>query len=174
MNSRKLALAQMLMMIVLSSCATHELVLSTTLRSVLSSEEINFSMTHFNARVDRGSLEVWGHVKRSDSDYKNNFDQDIDSTAALCAALANNDLTFKNDWYALELELTHEYGSQWRWRNTVGHTKVRIGRETLLELRRRNVPASEYPKFWQLVVASKIGPPDYIPLEWVPADVKMK
>lgn len=131
-------------------------------------------MTHFKARVDKGVLEVWARVRLSDSDYGINFDQEIDNTAALCAALANHDLTFENDWYVLALELTNEYGSQSRWKNTVGHTRVRISRETLLELRRRNVPASEYPNFWQLVFASRIGPPDYVPQEWLPADLNMK
>jgi hypothetical protein len=119
-----------------------------------------------------GRLEVWGRVERSDDDYRTNFDNEIQSTAALCAALAKSDLTFKNDWYVLELQLTNEYGSQLRWKNTLGYTKVRISRETLLELRQRNAPASAYPQYWRLF-AYKVGPPDYVPYEWSSADVKV-
>jgi hypothetical protein len=164
-------LIQLLLVLLLSGCATHEMVLSRTLRPVLSSEEVNFQVTLFRARVQMGILEVWGRVKRSDSDYQSNFDREIESTAVLCAALARNDLTFKNDWYTLELRLTNEYGSQWRWRNTLGYTKVRISRETLLELRKGNLPASEYPQVWHLF-AYKVGPPDYVYYEWSAPDVK--
>jgi len=154
-----------LLLALLSSCATHEMVLSKTLRPILSSEDVDFPVTLFRARVQKGVLEVWGRVKRSDGDYKTNFDSEIESTAALCAALAKNELAFTNDWVALELQLTNEYGSQWRWRNTFGYTEVRITRETLLELRARKVPASDYPQYWHLF-AVKVGPPEYIPYEW--------
>jgi hypothetical protein len=116
-------------------------------------------------------LEVWGRVKRSDGDYRANFDCEIESTAALCAALAKSDLTFKHDWNTLVLELTNEYGSQWRWKNTLGYTKITISWETMLELRARNLPASEYPHYWHLF-AYKVGPPDYVPYEYSSADVK--
>jgi hypothetical protein len=168
---RNMILPQLLLALLLSGCATHEVVLSRALRTVLSSEEVNFPVTLFRARVQMGVLEVWGRVQRNDDDYKTNFDNELKSTAALCAALTKSDLTFKNDWYALELQLTNEYGSQWRWRNTIGYTKVRISRDTMLELRLRNLPASEYPHYWHLF-AYKVGPPDYVPYEWSSADVK--
>jgi hypothetical protein len=164
-------LTQLLLAPLLSGCATHEMVLSGTLRPALSSEEINSSITHFRARVQMGVLEVWARAKRSDGDYSPDFDIEIQSTAALCAALTKSDLTFKNDWYKLELQLTNEYGSQWRWKNTFGYSKVRISRETLLELRKRNVPASAFPQYWRLI-AVKVGPPDYVPYEWSSADEK--
>lgn len=171
MNTRFVILFQLLFALLLFGCATHEIVLSRSLRPILSSEDVNFQVTLFRARVQMGVLEVWGRVKRSDGDYKTNFDNEIESTAALCAALNKSELTFKNDWSALELQLTNEYGSQWRWRNTLGYTKVSISRATMLELRARNMPASEYPQFWQLF-AYKVGPPDYVPYEWLSADVK--
>jgi hypothetical protein len=170
-NARSIILFQLLLALLLSGCATHEVVLSRTLRPVLSSEAVGFPVTLLRARVQMGVLEVWGRVKRSDDDYRINFDNEIESTAALCAALTKSGLTFKNYWYRLELQLTNEYGSQWRWRNTLGYTKVRITRETLLELRARNLPASEYPQYWHLF-AYKVGPPDYVPYEWSSADVK--
>lgn len=166
---RSIILLGLFLALLLSGCATHEMVLSRTLRPILSSEDVSFPVSLFRARVQMGVLEVWGRVKRSDGDYKINFDNEIESTAALCAALAKSELTFKNDWYTLELQLTNEYGSQWRWRNTLGYTKVRISREALLELRARNLPASEYPQYWHLF-AYKVGPPDYVPYE--SADVK--
>jgi hypothetical protein len=112
-------------------------------------------------------LEVWARVKRSDGDYRMNFDCEMESTAALCAALAESDLVFKHDWNVLVLQLTNEYGSQWRWRNTLGYTKVRIDRETLIELRNRGLTPSEYPRYCHLF-AYKVGPPDYVSYEWSP------
>lgn len=112
-------------------------------------------------------LEVWARIKRSDDEYRTGFDIEIQSTAALCAALARSELTFKSDWYELVLQLTNEYGSQMRWRNTFGYTQVRITRQTLLELRKRDAPAFEYAQHWRLF-ASKVGPPDYVPYESPP------
>ncbi len=129
---------------------------------------MTFPLTLFRARVQMDRLEVWGRVRRSDADYRADFDCEIESAAALCAALAKSDLTYEHDWNTLVLELTNEYGSQWRWRNTLGYTKVRISRETLTELRKRDLPASEYPQYWRLY-AFKVGPPDYVPYEWSPA-----
>jgi hypothetical protein len=173
MNPRTVLLFRILLVLLLSGCATHEMFLTRTLRPVLSSEEVNFPVTLFRARVNKGVLEVWGRVKRNDGDYKTNFDTEIESTAVLCEVISKYDLTFKYDWHILELQLTNEYGSQLRWRNTVGYTKVRISRETLLELRARNAPASEYPQYWH-IFAFKVGPPDYVPYEWSSADVKTK
>jgi hypothetical protein len=170
-NSRTVILFQMLLALLLSGCATHELVLSRTLAPVLSSEEVNSPVTLFRARVQMDRLEVWGRVKRNDDDYKINFDMEIETTAALLASLMKNELTFKNDWRQLVLELWHECGSTLRWKSTLGYTKVRISRETMLELRTRNLPASEYPKFWRLYV-HKVGPPDYVGYEWSSTDVK--
>lgn len=173
MNSSHLTvLVRLLLALLLSGCATHEMVLSKTLAPVLSDKEINFRMTLFRARVQMGVLEVWGRVERSDAEYRPGLDYEIESTAALCAALARSDLTFQNDWYAMALQLTNEYGSQWRWKNTLGYTKVRISREALQELRERNAPAAEYPRYWRLF-AYKVGPPDYVPQEaWVPPEAK--
>jgi hypothetical protein len=151
--------------LLLSGCATHEWVLSGTLKPVVSSGEVKFPVKHFRARVQMDRLEVGGRVILSDDDYKSNFDMEIETTAALLASLMKNELTFKNDWRQLVLELWHECGSTLRWKSTLGYTKVRISRETMLELRTRNVPASEYPKFWRLYV-HKVGPPDYVGHEW--------
>ena len=163
MNARTV-LFQMMMGLLLSGCATHELILSRTLAPVLSCEEINFQITKFRARVQMGRLEVWGRVKRNEYAYQKNFDLEIKATAALLASLTKSEHTFKNDWRHLELELWHEYGSMFRWKNTFGYTKIRISRETLLELRMRNLSVSEYPKFWRLY-AWKAGPPDFVGFE---------
>jgi hypothetical protein len=165
-NARCSILVPLLLGFLSSGCATHELVLSRTLRPVLSSKEVNFPVTHFHARVQMGRLEVGGRVTRSDGDYRTDFNCEIASAAALCGALAKSDLTFEQDWNTLVLELTHEYGSQWRWKNTLGSIKVSLRRETLLELRERKVPASEYPQYWQVVAAYKWGPPDHVPYAW--------
>lgn len=170
-DARGFIIVQLLLALLLPGCATHEMVLSRTLRPALSSEEIDFPVTLFRARVHMGRLEVWGRVARSDGEYRTDFDNEIQSTAALCAALAKSELTFKNDWYELELQLTNEYGSQMRWKNSLGYTKVVISRETLLELRKRNAPASAYSQYWRLF-AYKVGPPDYIPYEWSSVDSK--
>ena len=148
----------------LSNCATHEIVLSRNLSPVLSSEEIDFNVTLFRARVNKGVLEVRGRVKRKDSDYVKNLDNEINSAAALCAAIVNSEIAFKYEWRILEIQLTNEYGSQSRWKNTYGHIMVRISREMLMELKTRNAPESEYLKYWE-ITASKTGPPDYVPLE---------
>jgi hypothetical protein len=149
-SARRVIIVTLLLTLLSSGCATHELVLSRTLRSVLFSKGVNFPVMRFRARVQMDRLEVWARVKRSDGDYKINFDCEIESTAALCAALARSDLTFKQDWNTLVLELTNEYGSQWRWRNTFGFSKARVSRETLIDLHKRNTPASEYPQYWHL------------------------
>jgi hypothetical protein len=172
-DARGMILVQLVLALLLSGCATHEMVLSKTLRPALSSDEIHFSITLFRARVQMGVLEVWARVRRSDGDYRADFENEIQSTAALCAALTKSDLTFKNDWNELELQLTNEYGSQMRWKNTLGYTKVRISRVTLLELRKSYAPASAYPQYWRLF-AYKVGPPDYVPYEWSSADETTK
>jgi hypothetical protein len=168
-NSRIITLLQLLLALLVFGCATHESVLSKALRPVLPSEEVDFPLTLFRARVSKGYLEVWGRVRRSDSDFRTGFDYEIESTAALCAALAKRDLIFQYDWKALALQLPNEYGSQWRWRNTLGYAKIIIGREILLKLRERDAPTSEYPQYGHLF-AHKVGPPDYIPYEWLPVD----
>ena len=165
MNARRVILVPLLLVLLPSGCATHELVLSRTLRPVLASEGIDFQPTLFRARVQMTSLEVRGRIRHSDLEYKSNFDCEIASAAALGAALVRSGIIFEHDWRYLKLLLTHEYGSQWRWKNTLGSIKVIISRETLLELRERNVPASEYPQYWHLV-AYKWGPPDYVPYVW--------
>ena len=169
--ARGFILVQLLLALLLSGCATHEMVLSRTLRPALSREDIDFQMTLFRARVQMDRLEVWGRVKRSESDYSAIFDIEIQSAAALCAALTNSGLIFESDWRELDLRLANEYGSQWQWRTAHGHTIVRISRETLVELRKRNAPASAYPQYWHLL-AYKVGPPDYVPYEWSSTDVR--
>lgn len=152
---------QLLVLFFLAGCATHELVLSKSLRPVLSSSEIDFQPSLFRARVNKGVLEVWGRIERSDSDYQRNFDIEIRSAAALCAALAKSDLTFQNNWYKLELWLINEYGSQWRWKNTTGSIWVNLSREKLLEIGKHRFPAAECPRYWN-ITGSKSGPPDYL------------
>ena len=159
----------LLLVLQLSGCATHELVLSRTLQPALARPEVDFHLTLFRARVQMDRLEVWGRVRRgvNDYDYTTSFDTEIRSVASLCAALAHNGLIFENDWNVLHLILTNEYGSQLRWKTANSYTKIIIERRTLMELKRLNTPASEYPKYWQLT-AYKVGPPDYSFHEWTP------
>jgi hypothetical protein len=159
-NATRRFVLQALLVLLTGGCATHEVVLSHTLRPALSGVPADLPITLFRARVHKGVLEVWGRIRRSDTDYAPDFAIETAGTARLCAALAESDLTFRTEWSTLQLEFTYEYGNQWRWRNTLGYTKVRIGRDTLLELRARRVPASDYPRYWHLF-AFKVGPPDY-------------
>ena len=75
------------------------------LKPVVSSGEVKFPVKHFRARVQMDRLEVGGRVILSDDDYKSNFDMEIETTAALLASLTKSELTFKNDWRQLVLEL---------------------------------------------------------------------
>ena len=157
----------LLLALQLSGCATHELVLSKTLQPALTRPEVDFQLTLFRARVQMDRLEVWGRVRRSASDYTSSFDLEVGSVATLCAALANSGLIFESDWNVLHLSLTNEYGSQVQWKTANGSATIVIGRRTLMELKRLNAPASEYPKHGTLTVY-KVGPPDYSFREWRP------
>jgi len=173
-NLKYFTLVPLLLAVVSSGCSTWEPVLSRTLRPALNNEEVDFQVTHFHARVQKGYLEVRVRVRLDESDYRTNLDCEIKNAAVLCTVIARYDPTFKDrlfdweHWDQMELELWTEYGSQWRWRNTVSITKLTISRDTLLDLRNRSVPASQYPQFWQLVDAFKVGPPNYVPIEWLP------
>lgn len=157
----------LLLVLQLSGCATHELVLSKTLQPALTRPEVDFRITLFRARVQMDRLEVRGRVRRSASDYTSSFDIEVGSVATLCAALANSGLIFESDWNVLHLSLTNEYGSQLQRRTANGYATIVIGRRTLMELKRLNAPPSEYPKHWTLT-AHKVGPPDYLFREWRP------
>jgi hypothetical protein len=171
MGARNPILVRLLLVVLLAGCAKHELVLSSALRPALSSQEIDFPVEHFRARVGQsGDLEVWARVNQSISDYREDFDNEIHDAAALCAALTNFDRTFGIDWSNLDLHLTNEYGSQARWKTAHSFTRVSMSRVTLFELRKRKARASAYPKYWR-VSASKVGPPDYVYFEWSPGDV---
>lgn len=164
---RYLSTLALLLVLQLSGCATHELVLSKTLQPALSRPELDFQLTLFRARVQMDRLEVWGRVRRSASDYTSSFDMEVRSVATLCAALANSGQIFESDWNVLHLSLTNEYGSQLQWKTANGHAAIVIGRRALMELKALNAPASEYPKHWTLA-AYKVGPPDYSFREWRP------
>jgi hypothetical protein len=135
----------------------------------LSSQEIVFPVEDFRARVVFGRLEVRARVPRSMGEYQRNFDYEVQSAVALCMALANFENTFSTEWSKFELHVRNEYGSQLRWKTAHSFTMVKMSRETLLELRKRNAPASAYPEHWFLF-ASKVGPPDYVYYEWSPGD----
>jgi hypothetical protein len=172
LSARRLNLALLLLVFLFHGCATHELVLSRTLRPALASEAINFSIEHFRARVGQsGDLEVWARVNRSVGEYRRDFDNEIQGAAALCVALAHFERTFSLDWSKLELNVTTGYGSQLLWKTGHSFTKVTMGRDVLLGLRKRNAPATAYPEHWHLF-ASKIGPPDYVYYEWSPGDTR--
>lgn len=159
------SLLALLLVVQLSGCATHELVLSKTLQPALTRPEIDFQLALFRARVQMDRLEVWGRVRRSASDYTSSFDMEIGSVATLCAALAKSGLIFESEWKVLHLSLTNEYGSQLQWRTANGYASIVIERRALMELGKLNAPASEYPKHGTLT-AYKVGPPDYAYREW--------
>jgi hypothetical protein len=161
-----------LAIMVLFGCATHELVLSRILAPAASSTNLGFSPTLFRARVDKGVLQVWSRVRRSDDEYTSGFDMEFASAAALCGFLARNDRTFESEWNYLKFELTNEYGGQWRWKNTVGYITVRLSRKELFDLREQSIPISAYPKYWHIIVAYKVGPPDYVPHELLPDNAR--
>lgn len=147
---------------VLAACSWHELRLSPRLRPV--AQETGVPLTAFSARVQMGVLEVWARAKHADEDYVANFDLERATLGALCAALAGSDLTYQEEWRALSLQLTHEYGSQWRWRNTYSYTRVRIDHDVLRALRGNPAAAAECLRQGHSVWV-KVGPPDYKPQE---------
>ena len=146
----------------LAGCSWYEPVLSRTMRPV--ARDSGLPLTLFRARVQMSTLEVWGRVRHGDEAYQPGFELELASVSALCAALARSELTFGEEWRQAYVQLTLEYGSQWRWRNTYGWTRFRIGREALLEAARAASPQAECRKRWDLLVV-KVGPPDYVPQE---------
>jgi hypothetical protein len=142
----------------LAGCSWYESVLSRTLRPV--ARDSALPLTLFRARVQMSTLEVWGRARHGDEDYRPGFERELDSLAALCAALARSELTFREEWRQANVQLSIEYGSQWRWRNTYGWTRFRIDRQGLLEAARAASPEAECRKRWDLVIV-KVGPPDY-------------
>jgi hypothetical protein len=158
----KVAVGLILLAALLAGCSWHELVLSRTMRPV--ARDSGLPLTLFRARVQMSRLEVWGRARHGDEDYRAGFERELDSMAALCAALARSELTFGEDWLRANVELGTEYGSQWRWRNTNGWTRFRIDREGLLAVARAASPQAECRKRWDLF-AVKVGPPDYNPQE---------
>lgn len=163
---RRLVLAFAVVLLV-SACATHELVLSKSLQPALDRPEVDFQLTLFRARVQMDRLEVWGRVARAESEYTPSFELEIGSVAGLAAALADDGLIFEHEWRVLHLELSNEYGGQLRWKNTNGWAKLVIERSALLELKERGADASEYAERGTLT-GSKVGPPDFLPRDWTP------
>lgn len=143
---------------ILTGCSWHELVLSRTMQPV--ARDSGLPLTLFKARVQMSTLEVWGRERHDDADYMSGFALELASLSALCAALARSELTFGEEWRQASVQLTFEYGSQWRWRNTYGWTRFRIEREALLAAGRAASPEAECRRHWDLVIA-KVGPPDY-------------
>lgn len=156
------AAAVVLSAALLAGCSWHELALSRTLQPV--ARDSALPLTLFRARVQMGTLEVWGRARHGDEAYARGFDLELASLSALCAALARSELTFGEEWRAAHVQLTLEYGSQWRWRNTIGFTRIRIDRDALLAAARAASPEAECRTHWDLLVV-KVGPPDYKPEE---------
>jgi hypothetical protein len=150
-------------------CASSSFYLSPRLQPALTRANLGFEIADFWARTNRGLLEVVVRAAHEDSEYKEDFDLEWAEAAAVCAALANSNEAFEYDWRALDLKFWSEYGSMYRWHNTVGLIAVQMSRETLLMLRERGAPASEYPKYWQLLAGSKTGPGGKI-LDWKAAE----
>lgn len=160
----------LLFVFLVPACATYPVVLSNALRPALASTTIDFAVDHFGSRIGRdGALEVDVRVSRSLGDYRMDFDDEVRTAAALCAALANFDGTYSVQWPELRLKVINDYGPQLRWKTAHSFTTVAMDREALFELRRRNAPPSEYPGRWRVLHAAKVGPPDYRYFEWSPA-----
>lgn len=158
------------LVLLVPACATYPVVLSDSLKPALSSPTIDFAVDHFSSRIGiDGALEVGVRVSRGLDDYREDFDNEVRTAAALCAALASFDGTFSVHWPELRLKVTNDYGSQLHWKTAHSFTTVTMKREALLELRRRDATASEYAGRWRLLHAAKVGPPDYRYIEWQPA-----
>jgi hypothetical protein len=136
--------------LLVSACATHELVLSKTLEPALDRPELDFRLTPFKARVQMDRLEVWGRVERSESEYAPSSDLEIESVASLAAALANSGRIFEYEWRTLHLSLVNEYGSQLRWKNANGWARLVIDRRALLELKELGAHSSAYPQHGEM------------------------
>jgi len=155
--------------LLVAGCASSSLYLSPRLKTAVARSSLGFEIEDFWARTNRGFLEVEVRAAHEDREYQKDFELEWANAAAICAALASSDEAFAYDWQELDLKLWNEYGSTLRWHNTVGFIAVRMSRETLLMLRERRAPASEYPKYWKPLAGSKTGPDGKI-LEWNAAE----
>ncbi|MCP5178981.1 MAG: hypothetical protein H6993_18680 [Pseudomonadales bacterium] len=150
-----------------TGCATHELVLSRTLRPALTGRYLETQPSLFRARVNMDALEVWVRYRYEDSAYRQDFDLELHTAAGLCAALATSNLTFRDAWSRLELWLVSEYGSQWRWRNTNAQMRIRVRRQDLLALRGTPQPQVACMRLWK-IEGVKHGPPDHVYFSLLP------
>ena len=161
-GARPLRFCGALALALLAGCSWYEPVLSRTMRPV--ADDSGLPLTLFRSRVQMSTLEVWARARIGDAQYAPGFALERSSLATLCAALARSELTFREDWLRADVQLTNEYGSQWRWRNTYAWMRFRIDREGLRAAGRAPAPEAECRRRWELLVV-KVGPPDYEPQE---------
>jgi hypothetical protein len=105
---------------------------------------------------------------RSESDaslYARTLTLELDGAARVCAALAGSDRVLQ--WAYIDVYYFNTYQNLANASHQVaGVAEVIMRRETLLMLRDRHSPASEYPQHWRFVQGHKDQPDSREPLSW--------
>lgn len=110
-------------------------------------------------------LEITVLVTTGASRYEPNLKLELDGAARVCAALARSDRIL--EWAYLDLYYFIYYQNlPGATHQIAGLAEVIMQRETLLNLREQNAPASKYPKHWRFVVGHKDQPGGKPLLSW--------
>lgn len=110
-------------------------------------------------------LEIYVWAEREAGDYERTLDLELDGAAKVCAALAMNDRV--TEWAYINLLYHNKYNNfPGVKRDIYGVAEVIMRKETLLMLRDRKAPASEYPKHWKFVNGFKDQPDSKTLLRW--------
>jgi len=135
--------------LVLTGCrGTPSSRMSRDLKPILSSEEIEFKVDSFAAWIrGPGYLQIDVDALREETDYRPGFDLELQQAAALCAAVANSDLAFGIEWWALKINSRIWYRGR-AWTTPSSWTEIFVSREELVELRERGALADEFPRRW--------------------------
>ncbi len=108
-------------------------------------------------------VQVW--AIRDDTDYRQDLELELDGAARVCAALAADERVL--DWAYIDVHFANWYQSASRKpRSVAGIAEVIVKRETLIVLRNRHAPPSEYPQYWIFVSGYKDQPDSQVPLTW--------
>ena len=145
---------------VLSGChGTSQSRMSRDLKPILSSEVIDFKVDRFTAwKRGAGYLQIDVDALRQETDYRPGFDLELQQAAALCAAVANSDLAFGIEWWALKINSRIWYRGR-MWTRPMSSTQIFVSREELLELRERGALPDEAPIRWiESDLTHKTGP----------------
>jgi len=117
-------------------------------------------------QVESGhGLEIYVWANRDIGDYERNLDLELEGAAKVCAALAMNDRVL--EWAYIDVYFFNRYQRvSSTSRDVVGVAEVIMRRETLLMLRERNTPATEYPRYWRFLSGYKDQPDSKTLLSW--------